>query len=255
MAHVPGVPHERLEHRLDFLESRAAAHIDRARDVDRLSEREEMLARACAATLWRDAGCVALLMNEVPKALELLTRSGRELLALGLPSGARLVALGSLQESSAHFHEFGDVVEGTREQWTRSEARERGTARDRKSSRERRSREDQMGQVGRESPRQVFSMMQADWLTTEIPFARHREREEPMRAALERNKGYPAGETGLSIGSYSQIAEWFTEQRRSETMPPEQVRRGVETLAAARAEHLRAAQLAAACSARRTSRS
>lgn len=224
-----GVPPERLHQRLEFLEDRAVAHIDRVHERDDLHERETGLARACAATLWRDAGCVALLVNEIGKARTLFTVSGREFLALGLPTGARLIALANLRESSAILRNFEDVVEGTREQWKRSQARQRrGPLRP-------------MIDSGRESPRQVLSMMQVDWLTTEIE-PRDPRRSDPMRAALGRNAGHPAGTTGLSIDSYSKVADWLTVEQRSGSGMPEQIRSKIETLAATRAEHLRAAQ-------------
>jgi len=66
-----GFDENHLSARLNFLETRAAAHLATERDFD------------LAATLLRDAACVALLKEDISKAKELLVSAGRLYLDLG----------------------------------------------------------------------------------------------------------------------------------------------------------------------------
>ena len=80
MIELGGVDEERLKERARFLESRAEAHLVR-RDDDRHV--------VCAATLYRDAGCIRFLLEDFEAGKAQLHRAGDLLLgirsALGLP--------------------------------------------------------------------------------------------------------------------------------------------------------------------------
>ena len=143
---VPGLPPERLKRRLEFLIDRAGAHNEFAADNE--------LARACAATLKRDAACVALLLDDTEGARRLLTQAGHGFLSLGLPVGASLIALANLHDARKHFSDHLEVIQGAREQWKRGEKRERSGR--------------PMSQMARKSPRQLLAMMQADWMVAEV---------------------------------------------------------------------------------------
>ena len=223
MAHpIPDVPLERLEQRLRFLLDRAEAHHEDAP--------EDILARACAATLLRDAACVALLMDNPTLARKLLTRAGHDFLALGLLVGASLVALADARSARSQLADYSDVVDGARQQWGPSEAHEHSA-----SGRP-------MAGMVRGSPRQLLSMMQADWLSSQVDPVGSVQTGDPIRVVLDRNGGHPAGVTGLSIDSYAAIADWLAIKRGASTDMPNRVRIGMATVAATRAEHLRAAQ-------------
>lgn len=225
--YLPGLESGRLEKRIEFLTSRAQAHLN--------ARAEELPHRACAATLLRDAACVALLIDQVGRAREFLHQAGHHFLTLGLPYGALLVALTGADSARWEVSEYNDVMEGTRRQWSREQARE--------GDRFRRP----MADTARSSPRQMISLMQADLLMEEVgapsPYREHVE----MRVALERSSGHPVGTTGLSIGTYLRITEWISEQRklewprsRHEDMP-RFVEQGFTTISAMRTERIQAA--------------
>lgn len=219
---VPDVDRERLSRRVAFLLSRARAHIEGAG--------EGMLHHACAATLLRDAACVALLLGETRQARNHLREAGHQFLRLGLAAGSTLIALAETRTAQSELAEYSDVIEGTRDQWSRTEAIDHGDLRR------------PMAAMARGSPRQMFSLMQTEWLVAEIgarPWVREGSR---VRTALERNGGYPVGETGVSIDSYIKIADWMIEHSgHVKDNMPSFVGAGMATLAATRAEHIRAA--------------
>jgi hypothetical protein len=221
-------PDERLERRLNFLISRADAHLGDLPKAD--ATEKDMLPRACAATLYRDAACVALLMGQVGQARLLLHQSGRHFLALGLPVGASFVALAAQKDAESELDQHADVIDGIRQQWRPSEARARDGARR------------PMANHARSEPRQLLAMMQADWLRGESGDRRAVDNDGPLREALERNGGYPVGATGLSIDSYAGVAEWFAERHRFDDYVPDRIAASMSTMMATRAEHLHAAR-------------
>lgn len=220
---------ERLERRLHFLISRAEAHLH---DLpEKATTEKDMLLRACAATLYRDAACVEMLMGHVRQARSLLHVSGQHFLTLGLPVGASFIALAGTSDSDSELERHADVVTGIRQQWRPSEARERDGARR------------PMADQARSEPRQLLAMMQADWLVAD----RRRYRaamdgDEPLRKALERNGGHPVGSTGLSIDSYAAVAGWFAERKGVVDSLPDRIAASMSTMMATRAEHLHAAR-------------
>jgi hypothetical protein len=95
---------------------------------------------------------------------------------------------------------IGLVIMPMRQQWGPKKAREQG------------HRQRPMAEQARGEPRQLLAMMQADWLIQEQRGERRKlSHDEPLREALFRSSGHPAGATGLSIESYADAAEWFSE--------------------------------------------
>lgn len=228
-------PPERLEHRLTFLHGRAEAHLasienaegrERPEDSDRV-----VLARACAATLYRDAACVALLLEKTSEARKLLHLSGRHFLDLGLPVGASLIALAGERGADEELVAHDDLIAAVQQQWAPREARE-------KEDRQR-----PIAAAARSEPTQLLAMMQTDWLIdARRPGAKASVRHAPLRDAIRRNAGHPAGSTGLTIGSYTDLAEWLSEQMGSVEYVPEVFTGAMTTMMSIRAEQLRAAR-------------
>ncbi|TGN51515.1 hypothetical protein E4L95_16765 [Paracoccus liaowanqingii] len=226
-------PDERLERRLHFLVSRADAHLS---DLpDRETTEKDMPPRACAATLYRDAACVALLMDEVSEARDLLHKAGQNFLMLGLPVGASLLALSGTPGSEFELEQHADFIAGIRQQWRPREAH----ARDGGAFHT-------MADQARSEPRQLLAMMQADWIIDNRMRDRAlRDESGPLREALERNGGYPVGATGLSIDSYARVADWFAERDGIEGFDdylPDRIAALMATMMATRAEHLHSAR-------------
>lgn len=218
----PGVEPERLHQRIKFLQSRAQAHLD--------TPSEDILHRACAGTLLRDAACVALMIGATEEARNLLLQSGHLFLQLGLTTGSTYIALAQTKTAREQLSPYQDLIEGVSRQWDRQQARERATP------------GGPMAEMSRNAPRQMFSLVQAEWLISETPQPTLFVDGFAMRRALERNGGHPVGTTGLSTATYSNMAEWMARQRESkEAHTPEFVARGFATIAATRAENIRAA--------------
>nr|WP_321482384.1 hypothetical protein [uncultured Cohaesibacter sp.] len=218
---------ERLKRRQQFLTDRAEAHLG---DISYGAEMEkEKLLKACAATLYRDAACVAFLREEVCKARTLLHKAGSLFLSLGLPIGESFIALAWTEDAENELSRYADVRARIREQWRLDRARAREGA-----------------HQARSEPPQLLAMMQADWIIIDRRQDLVQEVEGgPLREALERNSGYPVGATGLSIGSYVGAAEWFAKRSgvsSADGHPPERIVASISTLMAIRDEHLRAAR-------------
>ena len=185
---------------------------------------------ACAATLLRDAACVALLLGETTIARHYFRDAGVHFLKLGLTAGSVLVVLADAKGAAVKLERYSGVIEGVRHQRSRGETE--------KSEKEIGS----FFYTARSSLRQILSQLQADQLMAEIGVREPSREEYPMHEVLKRNGGYPVGNTGLSIDSYRGIADWLIEQR---SQPDRQVADFVTstfaTLATTRAEYIRAA--------------
>jgi hypothetical protein len=222
-------PADRLEFRFEFLLGRARAHLSASENADQRDNM--MLPRACAATLLRDAACILLLLERPRQARRLLHESGQHFLGLGLPVGASLVALAGETSAPDELKAHADLIEAMRQQWGPRE------------SRERQDRRRPMAEQARGEPRQLLAMMQADWLVHEQRGEQKGlSHDEPLREALFRSGGHPAGTTGLSIESYAGAAEWFSEHVPGGDYIPDGISTTVATMMSTRAEHLRAAR-------------
>ena len=222
MIAVPGIDPERIQRRVGFLRSRAMAHLERSpRDVRHT---------ACAATLLRDAASVALLLGEPATARGYLREAGHHFLELGLTGGSVLIVLADVKRAVDELEGYSDVVEGIRHQRSREEVelpkRDMGS----------------MMYTARSSVRQIFSQLQADQLMAEVDVHQPTWEEYQMHQVLKRNGGYPVGNTGLSVDSYTNTADWLVEQRRQPNREiPDFVTATFATLATTRSEHIHAA--------------
>lgn len=219
---IPNIPSERLEQRHMFLKDRAYAHLEEAPN--------SMLSRACAATLLRDAGCIALLLEQPELARGHFGEAGHHFLSLGLPSGASLVALANVRGGWEELSDYEDVMIGVRQQWSPSEAQEHDRVRR------------PMADQARSEPRQLLAMMQAELLIAQTAPPTFEARFEGlMRETLFLSGGHPAGVTGLSIDSYVDIAEWFATRTDMNREMPGHIATSIALCTAARAEHFRTA--------------
>lgn len=216
---IPGINDERLPRRLDFLLSRAAAHLE--------SGFQDTRRRAAAATLYRDAACVALMLGNSNEARKHLVKAGRLFMDIGLTSGAALIALAEPWTARQVMVDYSGLIEGVKHQQSKTE------------------REDHrwpMAEMARSAPRQILSLMQSEWLLQEAEKRPPSIDDTELYAALKRNSGYPVGATGVSLETYSNMAQWMVGYRShgSIRIPPF-VARSLNTIFASRAEHLRAA--------------
>ncbi|MFC3650807.1 hypothetical protein ACFONN_04575 [Dyella humi] len=81
-----------IERRIRFLLERAEVHL-RKEGQNGTSRSEEM---ACAGTLWRDAACLAMLLENEAQARELLQRAGEAWANIGLFAGYALLHLSGI---------------------------------------------------------------------------------------------------------------------------------------------------------------
>ena len=222
MIQIPGIQEDRLDRRMAFLRSRAAAHLELApEDVNR---------KACAATLLRDCACIGLLMGRTGEAREDLLSAGKEFLTLGLVEGAVLVALADAASAQEILGSFSSLFESVRYSENRAAVSEAPEY------------ERQISDASSRSPYQILSLLQVDLLLIK------KEIQEPssvmagMQAALERNRGYPVGATGMSMDTYAGIANRLVEGEKAELpYSLEFVMRGLRSLYTVRAENIRVA--------------
>ena len=223
-------PNRMLKNRLAFLTSRANSHIIELNNIPDYQD-QYTLKKAFAATLYRDAACVSFILGKVHKARELLHKSGSLFLALGLPAGASFIALAGQHNAQEDISIYLDVIRGVRQQWRPKEAREREGA------------HRPVSDFARSEPRQLLSMMQADWIWEGRHSGLQTEDEgAPLRKALALNGGHPAGVTGLSIESYSAAADWLSRRYGIDDQLPDRVAASMSTMMAIREEQLRAAR-------------
>lgn len=219
---IPGIELERLQRRVNFLHSRAMAHLEMSPGDVRHT--------ACAATLLRDAASVALLLGETTIARSYLWKAGGHFLELGLAGGSVLIVLADAKKAAKELEGHSAVIEGIRHQFSRKETEV--------SERE----VDPVMYTARSSLRQILSQLQADQLMAEIDVLQPSQGEYRMHQVLKRNGGFPVGNTGLSIDSYIHTTEWLIEQRSQPNRQiPDFVTATFATLTTTRSEHIRAA--------------
>ena len=173
---VYGIEDEELEARQKFLLTRAGAHRDAAAEDGRH--------RTCAATLLRDAGCVALLRDEVAEGRARLMEAGEELWRCGVAGGAALVALVATEDQARRAVGLWEEVRG---RFGGADDEERGA------------------RALSATPREVLSLVQAELLVHR--WVRDDGGLRERIAGLV--SGGPAvtevGETGLTVGEYAEL--------------------------------------------------
>ena len=173
-----GFDENHLSARLNFLETRAAAHLATERDFD------------LAATLLRDAACVALLKEDISKAKELLVSAGRLYLDLGVFSGSVLLLLAGeydqvdsyVKRSKTHAEPIKDAenpVDPARFPNFRASS---------------------------ESPVQLISVLQSQSLSVVVGHEPFAWAFDEVSNLLDVHASAEVGATGLSVASYRRIA-------------------------------------------------
>ena len=95
---------ERLQLRLAFLRARASFHLE--------AREEQVMHQACAGSLLRDAGAIALLLGDVAAGSNYLVRAGETWARIGLFAGYSLLSIGeSSQWWRSRRSELGAVAQ------------------------------------------------------------------------------------------------------------------------------------------------
>jgi hypothetical protein len=182
----------RLSRRASFLIDRAKVHDDKAAKAGDRSLADRHI--ACAATLRRDAGAIALLIGNVEKAMDLFRSAGRLWAELGLYSGYFLLALAG-DESNI---DIGWIERSLDPRFDGEPPREED------STRRYRGRSAQ-------SPRQLLSLIEGLGMAVEL---KHRRLMLLARKRLRPSDGVLVGTSNLPIASYLRL---FDELRGGET--------------------------------------
>lgn len=182
----------RLSRRASFLIDRAKVHDDKAAKAGDRSLADRHI--ACAATLRRDAGAIALLIGNVEKAMDLFRSAGRLWAELGLYSGYFLLALAG-DESNI---DIGWIERSLDPRFDGEPPREED------STRRYRDRSAQ-------SPRQLLSLIEGLGMAVE---SKHRRLMLLARKRLRPSDGVLVGTSNLPIASYLRL---FDELRGGET--------------------------------------
>ena len=220
MIEIPGIESKRVTRRINFLRSRALAHLE--------LEPELTHSKACAATLLRDSACLGFLVGRTREACVDLMSAGKEFLNLGLVEGAVLVALADTVNAQEILANFSDVIEGVRYQENQGISFE--------ASEQRR----QMARVSPGSAYEALSLLQADLLLAKKNVQELAPVAGPMASVLERNGGFAVSATGLSFETYIGIARWMVEDSRPRvSYSSEPAVAWLRTLYAVRAENVR----------------
>lgn len=175
---------ERFARRITFLVDRAKAHEDRKNDLD----------TACAATLRRDAGALALLLGRSEQARSLFLTAGRQWSELGIYAGYFLMSLGQQSLGQSWFEGEKNLDEIESSLSFDQPVEDTETKIDRR----------QLRQMSRNSPRQLLSLYQAAG-------GGRRRSQRALRLArgaakrLSPSMGSPIGTTGIPLGSYLRL--------------------------------------------------
>ena len=231
MIAIPDIEEGWLRARLAFLLSRAQFHMEQPR--------EDYRHVACAATLYRDAACLALLLEEVKVGQELLVRSGDLLLEMGLAAGLPLIAMADSSRAAKALQAYQQMIDEVNSGTETSV--DAATV----------ARRSMVAASGR-SFRCSLAVVQAEMLSHASSGLRFSEpgpgdaAERRRRARLDlaqRFGGREVGNSGLSVSSYLHVAGAF-ETRRSGAPGAlgEGVSETVELLGRQRAERIAAAR-------------
>ena len=231
---IDGVSDDWLRGRVTFLESRGDWHLE--------ERSQDWRHKLCAATLFRDAGCLLLLLDEVKLGRASLKKAGVLQVEQGLAGGLPLIAMGDpkLAESAVLNYEelmatatgnSDEVVEGSTHDW-------------------------RLIAVGAQSSlRSMLSVVQARMLVYLYNSIMHREygskrtqewheQSEVAREELvDRYASREVGESGLSVRSYVDMAAALEVRRMGASNEvTERVAETVELLGRLRAQQIEAAR-------------
>ncbi|MHC0053554.1 hypothetical protein [Actibacterium sp. D379-3] len=213
-----GIDPDRLRNRLKFLIGRADVHTE--------FKGEGYERQAIAATAYRDAASIALLLEDAGLARSLLQKAGRGFLELGLIHGAVLLALSGGQKAVPSLEDHGDLIDSVRNQNRLGDEEERRTR--------------PLENSARTATSQLFALYQAECLGDARSIKSSLEF--PYRRALDRRAGFQVGVTGLSIDSYMRMTQKLIEPAESKfDLDHPFVFRSVEAIASSRFEAIQSA--------------
>jgi hypothetical protein len=213
-----GIEPERLSNRLKFLVGRAEVHTE--------FRRQGYEHQAIAATAYRDAASIALLLEDADKARDLLQKAGSGFLELGIIHGAVLLELSGGPKAVSSLADHSDLIDGVRSQ-KRLEGEEERFTRPLENS-------------ARTTTSQLFALYQVECLRDGL--SSKESSEVPFRQALELRAGFQVGVTGLSIDSYMRMGqELINPSERKLELDRPFVLRSVETIASTRFEAIQSA--------------
>ena len=178
-----GIERDKLCNRLKFLVGRAEVHSG--------FRQQGYEHQAIAATAYRDAASIALLLEDADKARDLLQKAGNSFLKLGLIHGAVLLALSGEPIDDLSLEDHRGLIDGVRNQKRLDDEEERLTR--------------PLENSARTTTSQLFALYQFVCLrdgrfikeSSDVPF----------RQALDRRAGFQVGVTGLSIDSYVRMGQ------------------------------------------------
>lgn len=187
-AEALGIEADRLRQKLEFLTDRATANDEFAG-----RRRQNALRQAADATLWRDAACVAMLLDDMTAAKKYLKASAQGFLELGLFYGFLLLRLSGEERIEIAAKTSGDRFAWVRDALRLSESEESDGARDLPP----------YARASAQSPYQLlrlvqsginFSTLDGDVVGT-------------ARKHLDVYTGLPIGGTGIALGRYVQVQD------------------------------------------------
>ena len=189
-AEALGMEADRLRQKLEFL-------IDRASTNDEFAgrRRQNALRQAADATLWRDAACVAMLLDDMTAAKKYLKASAQGFLELGLFYGFLLLRLSGEEKSEVDAKTSGDRFAWVRDALRLSESEDSDETRDLPP----------YAQASAQSPYQLLRLVQSgiNFSTLDgdvVEIARNR---------LNVYAGLPIGGTGIALGRYMKVQDAF----------------------------------------------
>jgi hypothetical protein len=181
---------ERLQQKLYFLVERATA-----REALGDDGQQNQLRQAADATLWRDAACVAMLLDDITAAKKYLKASAQRFLKLGLFYGFLLLRLSGEEKSEVDAKSSGYSFAWVRDVLRLSESEKSDGTRDLPP----------YAQASAQSPYQLLRLVQSgiNFSTLDgdvVEIARNR---------LDVYAGLTIGGTGIALGRYMKVQDAF----------------------------------------------
>ncbi len=181
---------ERLQQKLYFLVERATAHEELGDDGQ-----QNQLRQAADATLWRDAACVAMLLDDMTAAKKYLNASAQGFLELGLFYGFLLLRLSGEEKSEVDAKSSGYRFAWVRDVLRLSESKQSDRTRDLPP----------YAHASAQSPYQLLRLVQSgiDFTTLDSDVV------ETARDQLDVYSALPIGATGIALGRYMKVQNVF----------------------------------------------
>ncbi len=189
-AEALGIEADILRQKLEFLKDRATANDEFAG-----RRRQNALRQAADATLWRDAACVAMLLDDMMAAKKYLKASARGFLELGLFYGILLLRLSGEENGEIDAKTSGDRFAWVRDALRLSESEQSDGTPDLPP----------YAQASAQNPCQLLRLVQSgvNFRTLDGDVV------ETARKQLDVYAALPIGGTGIALGRYVQVQDAF----------------------------------------------